>query len=399
MHGSRKASSKEVAEGLYPLLKSEVAEYVASCEHVGILLSGGMDSRIVAGVLKEVQREQNDFRVTVFCWGQRDTRDPVYANRIADIFNWDFEHFNVTAATLRQNIDISAQEGCFYSAQHLHAMEDVANRSKELSVDCMLAGSYGDSIGRAEYSGVRVERLVPISDNLRNWFQLIDPDVYSECQKSSFIELERYHDLFKQLPNTIVNELDYQLHYMRNHLGSCMAIINERVPLRQVFTANSVVEYMWGVAPECRTNDVCLNLLGLINPELLKIPWARTGKPYLDEDVPADNIGKNFHRYMDWTHKDLEDYLKDIILSGKLKESGVFNMRQIEALLKIFYKSNRPIGGRIPEILLWLGSVSLFMDIYKSAAPSMCGEHSKNNFSLIGIMQLHAYALRYRILY
>lgn len=131
-HCHRKASSQEIAEGLYPLLKSEVAKHIGKSQHVGILLSGGMDSRIIAGVLKKIQAKRNEFKVTVFCWGHKDARDPAYANRIADNYNWDFEHFNITAATLRRNIAISAKEGCLYSAQHLHAMEEVA---------CILAGS------------------------------------------------------------------------------------------------------------------------------------------------------------------------------------------------------------------------------------------------------------------
>lgn len=396
-HGDRKASPQEIAEGLYPLLKSEVIEYIGNSQHIGILLSGGMDSRIVAGILKEIQDERKDFAVTVFCWGQRDTRDPVYATRIADSFSWNFEHFSITAATLRRNIELSAQEGCFYSALHLHAMEEVADRAKALAVDCILAGSYGDSIGRAEYSGKRVERLVPIARTLRNWFKIINPDVYSVCQKDSLIELEHYHNLFRQLPNTIINELDYQLHYMRNQLGSCMGIISKKVPLRQVFTTNQVVEYMWSFTPECRTNDVYLEILGIINPELLKIPWARTGKPYMVEDASADNLYKSFHNYLNWTHKDLKDYLKDIIMSGNLKNTGVFNMRQVEALLTTFYK-NKPMRGRFPEIILWLGAVSLFLDKYKWIVPSICTEPKNEKYSLIGAMELHAYAIRHRYL-
>lgn len=126
-----------------------------------------------------------------------------------------------------------------------------------------------------------------------------------------------------------------------------MATINEKVPLKQIFTENSVVEFMWSFAPECRTDDVYTQILQIIGPELLKIPYAKTGKPYMVKDVPADNLGKSFHNYLAWPHKDLKKYLTDIILSGYLKNTGVFNMRQVEALLTTFYE-NKPMAGRLP---------------------------------------------------
>lgn len=397
-HGQQQASSLKIAKGLYPLLKSEVTEYIEKNQHVGILLSGGMDSRIVAGILKKIQHKTNGFKITAFTWGHRNSRDPVYANRITNSYNWDFEHFDITAATLRRNIAISAKEGCFYSAQHLHAMKDVAERAKELKVDCILAGSYGNGIGRAVYSGKRIEKLVPISKTLRNWFQLINSDIYLECQNSSHRELNRYHELFNYKQNSPIhiNELDQLVHYWRNQLGSCMATISTEIPLKQVFTSNAVVNFIWSFASAYRTDDIYTQIFKLIDPELLKVPDAKTGKPYMVKDVSADNLCKGFHSYLSWIHNDLKDYLKDIILSGDLKNTGVFNMRQIEALLATFYK-NKPMAGRLPEIILWLGAVSLFLDKYKWIAPSICAKPTSEKYSLIGAMELHAYAIRHRL--
>ena len=362
VHGAKRDSSENIASALFHALNREILDVVKGKNRIGILLSGGMDSRIVAGILRLIQRAQSSFSVTVFCWGSRNSRDPVYAERIANMYDWHFEHFDITAATLKRNIEVCANEGCFYSANHLHAMPDVADRAKELDMECMIAASYGDSIGRAEYSGTRVMGLPSIESRIANNFLLIDPGIYEECKKASLDEIKRYHGLFGDRRQWELFELDYQLHYMRNQLGTCMNVIDKKVPLYQAFTAIEVVGLMWTYHPECRGDQIYEFLLRLIDPELIEIPWARTGKRYLKTDDRPDDLEKRYHKYGKWCREDLAEYLDELIFGGELQKTQLLNSNHLRFLLRMNRQFCRTDNrNKIDEISLWLSSLALFL--------------------------------------
>ena len=54
-HGIKIESSSVIAKNLKDLLIEEMIDYIEKSKSVGILLSGGLDSRIVAGILKYLQ--------------------------------------------------------------------------------------------------------------------------------------------------------------------------------------------------------------------------------------------------------------------------------------------------------------------------------------------------------
>ena len=69
----------------------------------------------------------------------------------------------------------------------------------------------------------------------------------------------RCRALYGEAPDFAVVELDHQLHYMRT-LGSAMNVIDARVPLAQALTSRPIVEFMWSLAPESRTDEVLVCL-------------------------------------------------------------------------------------------------------------------------------------------
>jgi len=362
-HGHRIVPPEQASTQLIELLLDETRARIKDCQHVGLLLSGGMDSRIVAAAIGELQRSRADIHVTCFTWGQEGTRDVAYARQIARYYGWNFERFEINAATLWDNVIAAAEEGCFHSALHLHAMPAVANRALELNIDLMIAASYGDSIGRAEYSGLHVSSLPPIKNRMRNWYGIFDEGLFNCCKSQSFVELDRCHRLYGKVSNASRNELDFQLHYMRNMLGSAMNVIDSRVPLAQAFTSRPLVEYMWSLDVKCRTDEIYLFVLRQIAPELLDIPWARTGKPFLVSKARPDHLRRNFHDYPNWMRENI-DHLEKAIFSGAIENFGAFNARAIQAIFNAFKQYRFVRSGRIPEILLWLASFGVLLEKY-----------------------------------
>ena len=360
-HGHRKMKAEKIAECFVELLLEETRQRIRDCSHLGLMLSGGMDSRIVAAALAELQRSGWEFAVTCFTWGQAGTRDVVYAERIARHHGWGFEHFGIDSETLWENVRATAKGGCFHSAMHLHSMPTVAKRALELGVELMLAGSYGDSVGRAEFRGTHISMLRPVHHRPWNWFGLIEEQLFNQCRVETLNEIERCRRLYGEQSGLAITELDNQLHYMRNMLGSAMDAIDVQVPISQSFTSRPMVEYMWSLAPDCRNDEVYFFALRALDPVLLELPWARTGKPFLKNEAISDNLKAGFHNYDIWTRQNFEQ-IESSIFSGAIENSGAFNQRALSAIVKAFKNNDFIRSGRVLEIVLWLASLGLLLE-------------------------------------
>jgi len=389
-HGTKSDTTYNISQGLHKLLKEEIAGYVKNSHSVGILLSGGMDSRIVAGILKQIQNERNGFDVTAFCWGIRPSRDPVYAEKIALMYKWQYEHFAITPTTLKRNIELAADMGCFFAPQHLHAMPDIAKRAVTLGIDCILAGSYGDSIGRGEYSGNKVMQLKPVKSCLGDPFGLINKSLYKECKIQTLKEIDRYHQLYETKNKWAINEIDYQIHYMRNQLNTCMSVISWYIPLYQCFTSTEVVKYMWSYHPDYRTDEVYLHLVKSIDRKLYEIPWARTGKRYLSTNDTPDNLGKAYHKYGEWVRKELSGYIESLIFNGEIEATNIYNMKQLKYMYKVNKANMAMMSKKLDEIVLWLATLAIYLKKNKVTVDKNIS--SSNIRSLRGTVYLLIYS-------
>src|SRR5699024_8134982 len=125
-----------------------------------ILLSGGMDSRVVAAVIKKLERN-NEFegKVHGVTWGRKESRDVVYAQNICSRYGWEWHYAPLDANYLLKNFNVAGIElNAEISPVHVHRYTWFQHLTQE---DIVIAGSYGDSIGRGEYSSVKVARLKP----------------------------------------------------------------------------------------------------------------------------------------------------------------------------------------------------------------------------------------------
>lgn len=358
-HGDLDFSQREIAHNLKILLLEEILSFANNKQTIGILLSGGMDSRIVAGVLRELQ-VRGDYTGNVVCltWGVESTRDVVYAKKIANQFGWELLHFPLSAENLFENIHIAADMGAEFSPLHLHAMNSVAEVK---GIDGILAASYGDSIGRAEYSGTKVENLSGLLNNNFDKFGLLSSNVKKEFGVEIQIELDKYHNFFPRTFNWQHFEIERQCHYMRRQLSACMNIIDNNIPLYQIFTKPSVFSYMWSLSPKCRTDYVYVELLKILPGDLLNIPWARDGKIYPSTGNALDDIPSSYNRYGSWLRKECSDIVNTTLNSGVLESLNLFNPYSIKSLKSYWFKSKAESADRFDERIAWMVSLSLFV--------------------------------------
>jgi asparagine synthase (glutamine-hydrolysing) len=369
-----------IAEKFYELLKEELILYCEGSKSIGILLSGGMDSRITAGILNNlIQNNSINAKVVAITWGSSDSRDFQYAQRIAKLYNWDWINFNIDSETLFNNIIIAGNNGCQYAPFHLHAMDKV---SKIQGVDCILASSFGDSIGRGVYSSRHLTELFSVEKFFRNWFGLVYTDLFKNLKKQMLNDVKELNDIFPREEKWQQLELQQQSFYWRRLLNPCFSIINNNIPVYQTFSSPEVYSYIWSLSPKVRTDYIYLHLVNKYMSELSDIPWSKTGIPYLssDKNSKPDNLQKDHHNYSYWIRNDLSDYIESLIFNDRITNLKIFDLDILEYLFKKNKELKNSRLSKIDNFIIWLSSLSIFMDEYNIKNADFNGSKKSSKF-------------------
>ena len=383
-HGNRVETVAQAAGRMKNILANEVRLYSKGCKKIGILLSGGMDSRILAGVLYEYQQSLNPVpEIVCYSWGKSDSRDVVYAEKIANAFSWDFCHIALTSDILYQNIFAAGKHGAEYSPLHLHGMLAVRDRT---DCDVILAASYGDSMGRAEFSGIHLNNLKPILKTNLNRFEFFNPDLNSQYERKLIEDAYIYKSRIERATEYQYAEIERYIHYMRRQLSSAMCIINEKVQLHQVFTSPEMYKFIWGLDVSMRTDLIYESVLKSLPNVLMGIPWARTGRLYEDDNKsgkPLDRYSKENNDYGKWLRDDLGAEVNKMILESGILESHFFNKRSIKSKLQILLSvRGTPKADRLDEKISWLASLAYCIQLYTIDIFSVPSRDSSKNIFL-----------------
>jgi hypothetical protein len=361
-HGSRRIGPEEFADRLFELLKKEILSYCENRATIGVLLSGGMDSRVCAMALYSLIKEGSlNSNVVAITWGLPGSRDVVYAKEIAKRLKWEWVHLPISPENLYENIEITAEQGCLYPPIHLHAIPRVKDVP---GLDCVLVSSFGDSMGRAVYSSRHVLELTPIRRYLRNWFGLMDTAVYKRARQEAEADLTRYRMLFPRTAEYAYLEVERQAHYMRRMLNPTIKYINGFISTFQVFTSRDILKFVWSVDPSCRNDGAYRALVRDQMALLADIPWSKTGRPFKNTVGTHDTHAEDFHLYGRWIRNDLNNYIRSLCLSEHIEKLNVFNMANLKRCLDFNRKSTRERVTHFDTIAIWIASLAKMIQLY-----------------------------------
>ncbi len=391
-YGDLDIREEDIAKTLFQKICSEIQLYIGNNKKVGILLSGGMDSRMVAGALDYLIKKNilSGIKVTCLTWGNNGTRDVMYAKEIAKRLNWDWKHYTVTSNDLIKNIKETSIHGCEYSPIHLHAIPQIRDDN---NLDLILAGSYGDSIGRAEYSGVKVKFIKHLYSKIENTGGLFKSTQFKLALNPIYQDFKKYHHLYPRNEPYMQNELDRQLHYMRRMLNPCFKLLTEKVKFYQVFSHPDVYEYMWSIKHDRRNDLVYKFVLQEFCTKLDDIPWARTGLPYGQTEGKPDSFSKNHFSHTEIFSKEIILKVQSALLSQEIKELGIFNTQSLK-FLAFFIKYFPPNNPYFIDRVLWLCSLSDMIKRYNIKGIE-CIKSESFSRTFISIFQLvYSYFIR-----
>jgi hypothetical protein len=362
-HGREEIGDFEAwAADLESALLRELSGYLEGKRSALLLLSGGLDSRILAGLVRRLQEDRSySHSVLAVTWGLEQSRDVQYARRVARAYGWEWRHEVVGADVLAENLGAVLSIGAEVAAHHLHAMPRLA-RVLAGQIDVVLAASYGDSVGRGEYSGRRLTALKPLWDD--RWRHL---GLFKSSFRSVF-EAEIRADAADfggsscsgDIPWSR-HELEQQHHYMRRMMSGAISVLEALAPVRQLFTSPDVYGRIWRLDARQRDDRLYRFLLQRLPGRVHEIPWARTGRPFGEPGPPLDEFSSDHHEYGRWFRKDLASQVRREILQGPGSHLSCFIPGQVERLLKVWSRARTKSVSVLDETVSNLYALSKLM--------------------------------------
>jgi asparagine synthase (glutamine-hydrolysing) len=363
-HGHRLTEPHEIALALLGCLEEELSGYLEGRKRAWVLLSGGLDSRITAGVIHRIQRNFSA-EIGAVTWGTEDSRDVIYASRIARHYGWEWLHLPYDEETLWQNIFIAAEwGGSEVAGVHLHAIKQLGRIVGH--DDVVIASSWGDSIGRAEFGGQHLAQMGMRPIVNKHW--LIHRSLAGSCLDLARTDRQLAWCTEPDCSRHVIAELDAQENYMRRMIGHAMNYILRFCHLEQAFTADKTVKTMWSYSPVCRQTEVYYRLLENLDPFLFDVPWARTGVAPSGKVEKDFSLKKDYHQWGRWLREGRRKELKNLLYDGHLSTLNVFNMSQVRQCFKIWCREPMDSVGRT-EAILQLASIELLQRRFDLICP------------------------------
>lgn len=357
-----KRSLKDYIEELDFILDRAVTRQTRQKKRIGIALSGGFDSRIIAGYLgRKVDT------ISAFTFGDAGTDEVVYAGRVAEIIG---SHHRAIEYSLEDFYDafdkvVWLTEGLINTPEYYHLARAIRGE-----VDVAFSGHGGDDL-----SGRHLTKAVYTSKD-RNAIKNLIFSQYSQrvgsnvSQKRLFSE--GYYKLVKGVSRTNFEETfsgiqtdipaNIQLHHSLKYRSwreftRIIDLPRLYVRYRHPFFDYEVIDFFLGLPPDMRLN--CKVYRGLIInkfPELADIPlpnrrvsiradryfrsyysirnragrfllgkWYRLFKRFAP---PESEVSLNVEAY----RGPLQDIVRSLILEGNSKR-GYFNQNYLEKII------------------------------------------------------------------
>jgi hypothetical protein len=363
-HGLQWAEPNQIAAELRARLNSELLSVCRGRKHIYLLLSGGLDSRIVAGALGEAYRSGNlETKPVGVTWGFEDSRDVVYAREVARVLEFDWVHIPARQDALLDNVEAIAKHlGALTPALDIHR----ALWFRDVETDALvLAGSYGDSVGRGEFS----KRTVLDLDRheVRDAFHLLKPEFAAAGGRQL---TEDFAALYRRKPDPreyTHREHEQQCHYMRGLYGLGLSIVGRFCDIYQMFTAPEVYGFMWSLHPAVRTDEPYFRLLAMYDEKLARLPWARTNRGVAGRTQGAvASLRPAYHDHAGSVRGPLYGKLRDLVDPAWFADTGVFDpaaVARLDAELRSPSATNPARQNPLARTYLWLATVRRCVDL------------------------------------
>ena len=360
-HDSIVLHEKDVAKKMCDLLsKHLLADVLKKHTTIWLTLSGGYDSRIVAGIIKRILPKNNI--VKVLAWGLENSLDVVYSKRIAERYDWEFLYVPFYDGYLSDTIQYAVEEGgAETSAIDYNPIETNDSLLKRISAkDAIIFAHYGDSIGRALYQGRHISTIS--LKKIRNPYCLFNYKIMRGCKKVVEADRELAWENDRSAENVkkiAINELDMHENYMRRMLTKRFKYCTKYDP----FINEELVGFVYSLSAECRTSRVYEHILRDLDEYLLELPYANTGISFSGKVEKNNQLVKKQHN-KSYEFLELYDDVKAILQAGKLIENNIIDAKALKYLLTIW-----PADVSLSALVSRLYGIEIFIQRFNVYVP------------------------------
>jgi len=360
-HGFKTAEVGLLSKLLFEKLCDEARTVIQSNPNIYILLTGGLDSRIIAGVFSYLYNN-GEIKQKPKCvtWGLEDSRDVFYAKKMAEALNFEWQHIPLGPEDVMNNIKKCGKYlGLLHSPEMLHSMLWFKNIPSDAMV---IAASFGDSIGRGEFSNKHL--LYLNHKQPKNTYGLLTSNTYAIESKNLKEDLKYLYERGNNTEKYVQCEYWMQGSRMRNTLCHSLSVINRYANIYQMFTAPEVFSFIWSIHPSIRGNEIYTYLLKNYFPKLAEVPWARNNKA-IKGSYKEQKLKPHYHEYTKWSSGVLYKDIKELIDPDWFVSKQIFNPYSIKEMNALVLKSKERVG-RLNDIWLWLAGFRYYIDELES---------------------------------
>jgi len=379
-------SELEYTEELILLLRQAISRQLP--EHpAGVLLSGGLDSRVIFALLHE---HPLSVPLYTFTMGSKDSDDVLYARELAKRLKTPHEFYELQPDYLMHHAEngIQITDG-MENVIHMHTLANLTPQAEQATI--IYKGFLGDALMgyfnfrdlHARYATEHIFQLFfkhyPIAFNPTIHPQLFLPDIQTQLNDSvlNAARDELVPPGTHNLPAELFFQFDLRQRQRRMTLNG-MQLVRSQAIVRTPFYDNDLIDFMLRVPQGYRLDRYLIKQAFILAfPELAKIPYTETNYPlvpcrrelFMRMDyhirwrlrsaglkwisVPTK---RHYARYDNWFRGVLRGWVEDILLSKRFLGRGYFNSDFISQLLQehMAGQNHSQKLGLLISIELWL---------------------------------------------
>jgi len=354
-HDTLFKSHDQIAADFARLVQEELVEACKGRKKVYLTLSGGMDSRISAAIIcRAAEAGEIDAEIVAVTWGWAlpNSADAVYGKKTAEILGIKWIFVDYKPEDLLRNVELSASRlAGLVPGIHMHRMSWFDNVPKEENA-VVMATSYGDLIGRAEFG----DKLLLELRNLEpaDKYGLLNPRVLPRAYQLLRADILDLNDRAPGQPEYVHAEHGMYAHYARGWCAQAMGIVNRTCTAHQVLTSPRVYSYVWSIHPSLRTDHVYARVLENVNPRLLRLPWSRTNRAFMGKTEGAERGIPHLNPRLcyRWIDGVLYDRLLEDLDLDWFRDNEIFHTENVKRLCERVRTG--PVDYDSWDIFIWL---------------------------------------------
>lgn len=383
-------SETEWMEGFLAVMRQAVKRQVAHDEvPAGILLSGGLDSRVLVAYLSDKENHQP---IICFTWGIPGCDDARYAKEVSNILGAKYEFFELKPDWLinKANEAVRITDG-LANIVNMHALANVDEQSKHTRV--LYKGFLGDAMMGygirhqfwAEYDAQTTWQAhfqVHTDQNVISFNSSEQKELFTQSFQNNLgtAVIDDYILGMKQSGISSLadqrNYFDYRQRVPRMTIKG-VEVVRSRAMVRLPFADNDLVEFSLSVPPGLRyQRRLMKNAFIKAFPHLAQVPSTENGLPMMAcsrevlgraEQLIRWHLNsrglkwvrypsrKPYADYNQWFRTILKDWLEHILLNKRALERGYYNPEFIRKLVTEHMqgKNHAVRLGELLSIELW----------------------------------------------